>query len=80
MVSLFIDSLEFQTHLDWTWGFLESFREENQYDLAPYLPALYDPDSPGCFVSFPVPEFRFDEHNDQIIRDYQEFLTPALCG
>ena len=75
MVSLFIDSLEFQTHLDRPWGFLESFREENQYDLAPYLPAVYDPDSPGCFVSFPVPEFRFDEHNDQIIRDYQEFLT-----
>lgn len=75
MVSLFIDSLEFQTHLDWTYGFLDAFREQNKYDLAPYLPALYDPDSPGCFVSFPVPEFRFDEHNGQIIRDYQEFLT-----
>lgn len=74
-VSMFIDSLEFQTHLDWTRSFLDSFLADNGYDLAPYLPALYDEDSPGCFVSFPEPDFRFDEYNKQILNDYHEFVT-----
>ena len=73
--ALFIDSLEYQTHLDWTHGFLETFMEQNKYDLAPYLPALYDHESPGCFVKFPEPDFRFEHNNKQIINDYYEFLT-----
>lgn len=74
-VAMFIDSLEFQTHLDWTPGFLKLFKEKNGYDLAPYLPAVYDPDSPGCFMDFPRPPFRFDLHSQEIINDYGEFLT-----
>lgn len=75
VVSMFIDSLEYSTHLDWTPGFLEKFQEKYHFDLSPYLPALYDESSPGCFVSFPRPPFRFDKKNEQILNDYYEFLT-----
>ena len=33
--ALFIDSLEFATHLDWTWGLLEDFEKRYDYDLTP---------------------------------------------
>lgn len=74
-VSMFIDSLEYETHLDWTPGFAELFSMENHYDLQPFLPALYDPFSSGCFLHFPRPQFQFDRENQQIINDYEEFLT-----
>ncbi len=73
--AMFIDSLEYPTHLDWTHGFLEAFQHRNGYDISPYLPAIYDPNCLGGFRSFPAPAFRFDRCSEQLINDYGEFLT-----
>lgn len=75
-VSMFIDSLEYVTHLDWTQGLLEQFERENGYDLTPFLPALYDSHTKyGNFADFPRPDFHFEKNSTQILNDYYEFLT-----
>jgi hypothetical protein len=45
--SLFIDSLEFETQADWTYGIQEAFKERFGYDVTPYLPAIYDEAATG---------------------------------
>lgn len=75
ITSLFIDSLEFQTHLDWTVGFLEKFYGKNGYDFTKYLPAVYDQDCRGVFQKITIPDFKFDKNNEQLKNDFKEFLT-----
>ena len=76
VVAMFIDSLEYRTHLDWTWDGLKEFQKQNGYDLAPFLPALYDSDNTfGNFVEYAHPDFQFDLHSQEIYRDYCEFMT-----
>ena len=73
--SLFIDSLEFETHLDWTYNLQNDFEKSLGYDLIKYLPAVYDADAYGNFMGDPAPDFRFDKNNEQIKNDFREFLT-----
>ena len=73
--SLFIDSLEFETHLDWTYNLAENFRKAKGYDLIKYLPAVYDADAYGNFMGNPAPDFEFNLNNEQIKNDFREFLT-----
>ena len=73
--NMFIDSLEYTTHLDWTEGFLELFQERYQYDITPYLPAVYDQDWIGNFAQLPCPNFAFDKNTTQIQNDFSDFLT-----
>ena len=76
VTAMFIDSLEYRTHLDWTWSALEEFQKQNGYDLAPFLPALYDSDNTfGNFVEYPKPDFQFNLHNEELYNDYCEFMT-----
>lgn len=74
ITSLFVDSLEYQTHLDYTHGMREIFKEKKGFDFAPYLPAVYSQEWYGMF-SMLVPDFRFDEHNEQLKNTYFDFLT-----
>jgi len=53
--SVFCDSLEVYG-ADWTSKFMEAFRERRGYDLAPYLPALWQDAGPL------TPHFRYDYH------------------
>ena len=39
---MFVDSLEFETHLDWTHDLQASFMNDHGYDITAYLPAIYD--------------------------------------
>ena len=74
--SLFVDSLEFETHLDWTWGVLEDFQKRYQYELSPYLPAVYQAACGGNYASSPREgDFRFDEKNTQVLNDYKDEIT-----
>ena len=73
--SLFIDSLEFETHLDWTYNLAENFKKFRGYDLIKYLPAVYDADAYGNFMGDPAPDFKFNLNNEQIKNDFREFLT-----
>lgn len=73
--ALFIDSLEFETHLDWTVGLLDEFEAAKQYDLSAYLPAVYDTDSKGNYSGDPKPDFQFDKQNEELKNDYKDLLT-----
>ena len=77
--SMFIDSLEFETHLDWTLGLQESFEETNGYDITAYLPAVYDASDEwtaiGNYMGDPVPSFSFDVNTNEIVNDFKEHLT-----
>ena len=73
--SLFIDSLEFETHLDWTPNLLSGFKKSRGYDLTPYLPALYDSDAIGNYMGDPAPDFTFDKNTDAVKNDYREYMT-----
>lgn len=72
---LFSDSLEFETHLDWTKGLLDGFEDENGYDLAAYLPGLYQATAVGNYQSNPKPDFTFDTSGTQVRNDYYRYLT-----
>lgn len=80
--SLFIDSLEFETQLDWTYGMQEGFEKEYGYDITPYLPAIYDDGTPwvdngatGNYMGAPEPDVSFDKNTLQIQNDWREYLT-----
>ena len=73
--ALFSDSLEFETHLDWTDGLLDGFKAENGYDLAAYLPGLYEAAAVGNYQSNPTPDFKFDTKSAQVRNDYYRYLT-----
>lgn len=73
--ALFSDSLEFETHLDWTEGLLDKFEAEYGYDLAAYLPGLYEAAAVGNYQSDPKPDFTFDTRSTQIRNDYYRLLT-----
>ncbi|MBR2812672.1 MAG: hypothetical protein IKD69_14960 [Solobacterium sp.] len=77
--SMFIDSLEFETHLDWTYGLQDSFKEANGYDITPYLAAVYDASDEwtaiGNYMGEPVPSFTFDKNNTELVNDFKEHLT-----
>ena len=73
--SLFVDSLEYTTHLDWTWGLLNDFEERYQYDISPYLPAVYQASCSGNYMGEPVADFTFDQDSTQVINDYKDELT-----
>lgn len=77
--SLFIDSLEFETHLDWTYDLPADFQKAYGYDVIAYLPALYDastnPSAMGNYMGDPVPSFSYDKNTEQIRNDYKENLT-----
>lgn len=77
--SLFIDSLEFETHLDWTYGLDKTFKKSYNYDIIPYLAAVYDSSDEdtaiGNYMGDPVSTFKFDKNTEQIQNDYKENLT-----
>lgn len=77
--SMFVDSLEFETHLDWTYGLQAAFEENNGYDITAYLPAVYDASNEwtaiGNYMGDPIPSFSFDQNNTQLVNDYKENLT-----
>ena len=74
ITSLFVDSLEYNTHLDYTIGMREMFIEKNGYDFTKYLPAVYEQEWYGMFYSV-KPDFCFDEHNEQLKHSFYNFLT-----
>jgi len=74
ITSLFIDSLECGTHLDFTRGMRERFVERNGYDIVKYFPALYEKNWGGTFRN-PNPDFHFDSGNEQLMNSYGEILT-----
>ena len=73
--ALFIDSLEFKTHLDWAIGLLDEFKQFKNYDFSSYLPAVYDTDSLGNQNADPQPDFRFDQDNEALKNDFRDTLT-----
>lgn len=77
--SLFIDSLEFETHLDWTYDLADQFEKTYNYDVMTYLPAVYDASDEfsaiGNYMGDPVARFTFDKYTEQIQNDYKENLT-----
>ena len=73
--ALFIDSLEFTTHLDWTLGLLDDFKAYKNYDITAYLPAVYDTDSQGNYSGEPQPDFQFNKNSDALQNDYKDTLT-----
>ena len=73
--SLFVDSLEFTTHLDWTWGLLEDFKARYGYDLTPYLAGVYQASASGNYSGNPKPDFSFDENTQQILNDFKDEVT-----
>ncbi|MEX2803804.1 glycosyl hydrolase [Streptococcus sp. H31] len=73
--SLFIDSLEFETHLDWTYGVLEGFQAKKNYNLAAYLPALYDTDAVGNYMGEPEPDFTFNKNTEAVKNDFKSYMT-----
>ncbi|MBD5424289.1 MAG: hypothetical protein HDR44_04125, partial [Allobaculum sp.] len=77
--SLFVDSLEFETHLDWTYDLQKQFEEMYGYDITPYLPAIYDSSDEmsaiGNYMGDPVPTFTFDKNSTQLKNEFHEFLT-----
>lgn len=77
--SLFVDSLEFETHLDWTNDLEKEFKESYSYDLMSYLPAVYDSSeevtSIGNYMGDPAATFTFDKNTEQVQNDFKENLT-----
>lgn len=77
--SLFIDSLEFETHLDWTYGLEKEFSDSYDYDIIPYLAAIYDSSdestSIGNYMGDPEATFSFDINTEQVQNDFKENLT-----
>ncbi|NJP41520.1 hypothetical protein HCH52_10745 [Oscillospiraceae bacterium HV4-5-C5C] len=72
---LFIDSLEFHSHLDYTPRMFEIFAAQHHFDFIPYLPSVYDQDCPGGCEGRPAPDFQFDQDHQAIQNTYYEFLT-----
>ncbi|MCH4170258.1 MAG: hypothetical protein LKF36_03420 [Lactobacillus sp.] len=75
--NLFIDSLEFETHLDWTPGLDQLFRDKKGYDLYQYLPEMYDHKAVGNFWGDPKPDFSFNKSQGLARRDFLDVLTDA---
>lgn len=73
--ALYIDSLEFRTHLDWTIGLLDVFQQAKGYDLSAYLPAVYDTDSRGDYKGDPQPDFQFDTRTEAVKNDFKDLVT-----
>ncbi len=73
--ALFVDSLEFTTHLDWTWGLLEDFEARYGYDITPYLAGVYQARCSGNYSGAPKPDFKFDRLGDQVQNDFRDELT-----
>ena len=73
--ALFIDSLEFATHLDWTWGLTEDFEARFGYDITPYLAGVYQNSSNGDYNGQPKPNFSFDRLSEQVQNDFKDELT-----
>ena len=76
--SLFCDSLEYQTALDWTERLPEEFEKRRGYSIIPYLPFI------GLKNTFPVgdiPAFTLDDKltGIQINNDYLETVTELYC-
>lgn len=76
--SLFCDSLEYQTALDWSHGFADEFQKRRGYSILPYLPVV------GLSNLFPagdIPGYRFTDRirSDQINNDYLETQTQLYC-
>ncbi|HKS97217.1 MAG TPA: glycosyl hydrolase, partial [Terriglobia bacterium] len=67
--SVFCDSLEVEG-ADWTGGFLEEFRRRRQYDLTPYLPALWQDAGPL------TPHIRYDYHLTLSELTLENFFAP----
>lgn len=72
--SLFVDSLECATHLDFTPGLREAFLAKNGYDIIPYLPALYEKSYAGRYKPA-SPDFRFERQNAQLENSWGDLLT-----
>ena len=73
--ALFIDSLEFSTHLDWTWGLTEDFEARFGYDITPYLAGVYQASSSGNYMGEPRPDFSFDRQAAQLQNDFKDEMT-----
>lgn len=75
VTALFADSLEYQTHLDWTQGLLNQFKDYKGYDFTAYLPAVYEQQCRGDYFSEPNPDFKFNNNNIALMNDFKDVLT-----
>lgn len=78
MESIFCDSLEYQTVMDWTRNFVEEFEQSRGYSVLPYLPFL---GQEGVYPPHDLTGFQLDEPglSEMIRRDYCEVLTQCYC-
>lgn len=73
--ALFLDSFELFSHLPWTDGFLERFRNEMGYDLIPYIPLLFRKFGEIKWLETMVkdsPVYILDEIGERVREDYEE--------
>ena len=78
--TIFVDSFEMVGELPWTASFLESFRQMKGYDLAPYLPLMFQVDGESKYIQitrdmFDVPpEFLYgsDDIAARVYEDYED--------
>lgn len=86
--SIFCDSLEYITNMDWSRGFEQAFKQRKGYDILPYLPCLGHPGSefavdrnrcvfpPTDLAGFYLSDMdEFTRVND----DYMDMLNHLYC-
>lgn len=78
MESLFCDSLEYQSLMDWTPGFIGEFESRRGYSPLPYLPVF---GSTGFYPAWDIPGYRFADESlsARVNNDYAETLTQCYC-
>lgn len=76
--SIFCDSLEYASMMDWTPDFPEEFEKRRGYSILPYLPFV------GLKLFYPaseIPGYRLEnqEVSTMLDQDYREVLTQCYC-
>jgi len=87
--SVFCDSLEYVTDMDWSRGFAEDFEARKGYSILPYLPVLgnaymfpgMENCNQGVFPDSNVSGYSFTDRDLQhrVNMDYYEMLTDYYC-
>ena len=86
--SIFCDSLEYITNMDWTRGFETAFKQRKGYDIIPYLPCLghpgseFAPDRDRCvFPPTALAGFYLSDMDEftRVNDDYMEMLNHLYC-
>ena len=86
--SIFCDSLEYRTTLDWSRNFAEGFEKRKGYSIIPYLPCLGNPETAwsedrnlGIYPPSEISGYEFSDTNLQhkVNFDYLEQATYMFC-